>query len=113
MYDPWSVLPDMERETVSYEYRAAPGMAMTGNRDNDTPVQPQPERDSAIRREAVAGNGGSRFVEILPGVKDPWSWYAASHLMISHRDSGCRGQMESLYIGGAYRLNLFREVIAK
>lgn len=25
--------------------------------------------------------------------------------MNAHRDSGCRGQMESLYIGGKYRLN--------
>ena len=33
-------------------------MAMTGNRDNDTPVQPQSERDKRyFGREAVAGNG--------------------------------------------------------
>ena len=43
-------------------------MAMTGNRDNDTPVQPQSERDKRSQREAVAGNGGSRKAEILPGM---------------------------------------------
>lgn len=32
----------------------ATDMAMTGSRDNDTPVQPQSERD-----KTVAGNGGS------------------------------------------------------
>ena len=37
-----------ERETVSYQYRAAPGTAMIGNRDNDTPAQSQ-----------LAGNEGS------------------------------------------------------
>ena len=37
-----------ERETVSYQYRAAPGTAMIGNRDNDTPAQSQ-----------FAGNEGS------------------------------------------------------
>lgn len=48
-----------ERETAGYKYRAAPGMAMTGNRANDTPVQPQSERDKRyFGREAVAGNGG-------------------------------------------------------
>ena len=35
-----------ERETVVYNHRAAPGAAMTSNGDNDTPVQPQSERDS-------------------------------------------------------------------
>lgn len=30
---------------VGYKYRAAPGMATTSNRDNETPVQPQSERD--------------------------------------------------------------------
>ena len=39
-------------------------MAMTDNRDNDTPAQPQSERD-----KTVAGNGGSsdesREVEFL------------------------------------------------
>ena len=35
----------MERETVGYKHRAAPGVATTSNRDNDTPVQPQSERD--------------------------------------------------------------------
>lgn len=38
-------LPGMERETVGYKHRAAPGAAMTSNGDNDTPVQPQSERD--------------------------------------------------------------------
>ena len=28
-----------------YEHRVAPDVAMIGNRDNDTPVQPQSERD--------------------------------------------------------------------
>ncbi len=51
-----------ERETAGYEYRAAPGMATTGNRANDTPVQPQSERDKRyFGREAVAGNGGGRM----------------------------------------------------
>lgn len=31
--------------SVGYQCRAALGMAMTGNRDNETPVQPQSERD--------------------------------------------------------------------
>ena len=31
--------------SVGYKYRAAPGMATTSNRDNETPVQPQSERD--------------------------------------------------------------------
>ena len=47
-----------ERETVVYNHRVAPDAAMTSNGDNDTPVQPQSERDSEVRREAVAGNGG-------------------------------------------------------
>ena len=34
-------------------------MATTSNRDNDTPVQSQSERDKRhFDREAVAGNGG-------------------------------------------------------
>jgi len=52
-------------------------MAMTGNRDNDTPVQPQSERSERRRQ------WGQPFVEILPGVKGPWSWYAASRLTTS------------------------------
>ena len=47
-----------ERETVVYNHWVAPDAAMTSNGDNDTPVQPQSERDSEVRREAVAGNGG-------------------------------------------------------
>ena len=35
-----------ERETVVYNRWVAPDAAMTSNRDNDTPVQPQSERDS-------------------------------------------------------------------
>ena len=35
-----------ERETVGYQHRAAPGVAMTDNGDNDTPVPSQSERDS-------------------------------------------------------------------
>ena len=49
------------------------GQELSTNRDNDTPVQPQSERDKRSQREAVAGNGGSRKAEILPGVKGPWS----------------------------------------
>ena len=52
----------MERETVGYKHRAAPGAATTSNGDNDTPVQPQSERDKRyFGREAVAGNGGGRM----------------------------------------------------
>ena len=36
----WFVLPGKERETADCQYRAAPGTAMTGSGDNDTPVQP-------------------------------------------------------------------------
>lgn len=53
-------LPAMERETDGMKCRVAPDTAITGNGDNDTPVQPQSERDSVFQREAVAGNGGSR-----------------------------------------------------
>lgn len=38
----------VERKTVGYQYRVAPGTAMIGNRDNDTPAQSQ-----------LAGNEGS------------------------------------------------------
>ena len=50
----------MEREPAAMKYRAAPGTAMTGDGDNETPVQSQPERDSVFQREAVAGNENSR-----------------------------------------------------
>ena len=50
----------MEREPAAMKYRAAPGTATTGNRDNDTPVQSQSERDSVFQREAVADNENSR-----------------------------------------------------
>ena len=40
----WLVPSDKERETVGYKCRAAPGMAITGNGANDTPVQSQVER---------------------------------------------------------------------
>ena len=36
----WFVLPGKERETAGCQYRMAPGTAMTGSGDNDTPVQP-------------------------------------------------------------------------
>ena len=37
-------------------------MAMTSNGDNDTPVQPQSERDKRyFGLKAVAGNGGGRM----------------------------------------------------
>jgi len=36
----WFVLPSKERETAGCQYRMAPGTAMTGSGDNDTPVQP-------------------------------------------------------------------------
>ena len=51
----WFVLSNKERETVGYKCRVAPGMAMTGNGANDTPVQSQVERD-----KTVATNEGSR-----------------------------------------------------
>lgn len=43
-----------------YEHWLATDVAMIGNRDNDTPVQSQHERDKRFRREAVAGNEGGR-----------------------------------------------------
>ena len=51
----------MEREPAAMKYRAAPGTATTGDGDNETPVQSQPERDSVFQREAVAGNESSRM----------------------------------------------------
>lgn len=51
----WFVLSSKERETVGYKCRVAPGMAITGNGANDTPVQSQVERD-----KTVATNEGSR-----------------------------------------------------
>ena len=50
----------MERESAVMKCRVAPGTAKTGNRDNDTPVQSQSERDSVFQRKAVAGNESSR-----------------------------------------------------
>ena len=50
----------MERKTAAMKYLVAPGTAMTGNRDNDTPVQSQSERDSVFQRKAVADNVSSR-----------------------------------------------------
>ena len=44
------VLPGKERETADCQYRAAPGTAMTGSGDNDTPVQPNVR---ALKRPAV------------------------------------------------------------
>jgi len=56
-----SVLSRREREASGYNYRVAPGRAITGNGDNETPVQSQPGRD-----KTVAGNeGGGR--RTLPG----------------------------------------------
>ena len=55
------LLSGTEREPAAMKYRAAPGTATTGNRDNDTPVQSQSERDSVFQREAVAGNESSRM----------------------------------------------------
>ena len=52
--------PGTERETAGYKHRVAPGAAMIGNGDNDTPAQSQSERDRVFRREAVAGNESSR-----------------------------------------------------
>lgn len=51
---------EMERESAVMKCRVAPGTAKTGNRDNDTPVQSQSERDSVFQRKAVAGNESSR-----------------------------------------------------
>ena len=50
----------MERESAVMKCRVAPGTAKTGNRDNDTPVQSQSERDSVFQRKAVADNVSSR-----------------------------------------------------
>ena len=44
----WLVPSGKERETVGYKCRAAPGMAITGNGANDTPVQSQVERDKTV-----------------------------------------------------------------
>ncbi len=55
------LLSGTERVPAAMKYRAAPGTATTGNRDNDTPVQSQSERDSVFQREAVAGNESSRM----------------------------------------------------
>ena len=81
-----------EREPASIKYRAAPGTAMTGDGDNDTPVQSQSERDCVFQRKAVAGNESSRQ-RTCRGVKFPWSWCAASRLMTSHSEPGRRGQI--------------------
>ena len=62
-----------ERETASYKHRAAPGAAMTGNGGNETPVQPQSERDkrfSARSRRRQWGRSHENHVR----VKFPWSW---------------------------------------
>ena len=40
-----------ERETVGYQHRAAPGVAMTDDGYNDTPVQSQSERAAQFERE--------------------------------------------------------------
>ena len=48
------------------KYQIATDMAMIGNRYNDTPAQPQSERD-----KTVADNGGSS--DELGGVRFPWS----------------------------------------
>lgn len=52
--------PVMERETVGYNYRAAPGMAMTGNRAILLSSH-SPSEFQRFRRDTVAGNGGSRL----------------------------------------------------
>ena len=46
----WFVLPGKERETAGCQYRTAPGTAMTGSGDNDTPVQPNVR---ALKRPAA------------------------------------------------------------
>ena len=48
--DGWFVLPGKERETAGCQYRMAPGTAMTGSGDNDTPVQPNVR---ALKRPAA------------------------------------------------------------
>ena len=65
-------------------------MAMTDSRDNDTPAQPQSERD-----KTVAGNEGGS-VRTTVGVELPWRQFAADRLATSHSISGCRGQIEML-----------------
>ena len=57
----------MERESAVMKCRVAPGTAKTGNRDNDTPVQSQSERDSVFQRKAVAGNESSRQRMLMCG----------------------------------------------
>ena len=64
-YACYSVSPRGERETSGYEYRVAPGTAMTGNGDNDTPAQPQPDSFRITQ--------WGRLGENLGGVKFPWS----------------------------------------
>ena len=81
-----------ERETVGYQYRAAPGTAITDNRDNDTPVQSQSERaaffvcepSQAMRAADREPTGGEIPVELVSrqpfddfplvnrGVEDKW-----------------------------------------
>ena len=71
----------MERESAVMKCRVAPGTAKTGNRDNDTPVQSQSERD-----KTVAGNeGGSGRPSV--GVKLPWCQFAADRLATSLRET--------------------------
>lgn len=86
--------------TVGYECRVALGMAMIGNGANDTPVPSQAGRD-----KTVAANEGSRqrtcrgchatpqSLQLCGESRHPWSWYAASRLMTSHDNPGCRGQI--------------------
>lgn len=45
----------MERQTACHKPQAAPGAAMTGNGDNDTPVQSQPHAMRAAGREPAGG----------------------------------------------------------
>ena len=82
----------MERESAVMKCRVAPGTAKTGNRDNDTPVQSQSERDSVFQRKAVAGNESSR--QRTCGGEIPVELVAASRLMTSRSVPGCRGQIE-------------------
>ena len=54
-------------------------MAMTDNRDNDTPAQSQVERDKTVAND----EGGSDRPSV--GVKLPWCQFAADRLATSLR----------------------------
>ena len=84
----------MERESAVMKCRVAPGTAKTGNRDNDTPVQSQSERDSVSNAKP---SQAMRAADREPaGGEIPVELVAASRLMTSHSVPGCRGQIGTL-----------------